>query len=110
MNASLEVGYGVHAKPTPALEKAIEEQLDLEFILTDHFPLLFMGTYGNEHETHDLVLIQSSLMDSDDNYFLELPETYQPARADEIAELQRFCKEYDIEYKPRLFAFMTAFP
>lgn len=108
MLANLHVGYGIHAQNTPALETAIEEQIDLEFILADHFPLLAMGTYGNSYEVDDLVLIKSSLMEAD-GYFLDLPEQKQGIRDDEMAELQRFCTEYDIECKSGWIAFMTAF-
>lgn len=108
MLANLHVGYGVHAENTPALEKAIEEQIDLEFILDDHYPLLAMGTYGNSYEVNALVLIKSSLIEAD-GYYLDLSGQSQSIRDDEMAELQRFCTEYDIECKPGWIAFMTAF-
>lgn len=108
MLATLRIGYGITVETTPALEKAIEEQIDLEFILADHFPLLALGDYGNTYEVNSLAVVKSSVMESDE-YMLELPETDNQITPEETDELIRFCKEYDIEYNPRWLAYLTAF-
>lgn len=109
MNANLSAGYGIHVAPTPALKKAIEEQIDLEFILDDNFPLLSLGIYGNSHEVNELVLVKSSLIEPD-NYFLDMENSKGTIQEDEMFELQRFCAEYHLEYSPRWLSFMTVFP
>lgn len=109
MNANLSSGYGIHVVPTVALNKAIEEQIDLEFILDDNFPLLSLGIYGNEHQVNELVLVKSSVIETD-NCILDTENSKRTIQDDEMFELQRFCAQYHLEYNPRWICFMTVFP
>lgn len=108
MLATLKIGYGITVEPTPALEKAIEEQIDLEFILDDHFPILSMDNYGNTYEVKTLVLIKSSVAESDE-YMLDLSATDRTITDEEAAELLKFCTQYDLNHNPQWMAFFAVF-
>lgn len=103
------MGYGVIYETSAALEEAIDEAIDIEFLLEDHYPLL--GDYHSgdawSGETVKMLLIQSTVH-HDYSFLIETENINTVVPEDELNALSSFCERFDLPFTPswKIFSYM----
>lgn len=103
------MGYGVTYTTSAALEEAIDEAIDIEFLLEDHHPLLSEHHSGNawSGETVSMILIKSTVH-HDYSFFIETDNLNTVVLENELDALKSFCERFDIPFRPswKIFSYM----
>lgn len=106
---SLGMGYGVTYVTSAALEEAIDEAIDIEFLLEDHHPLLSDHHSGDAWagETVSMVLIKSTVH-HDYSFLIETDHINTAVPEKEVEALVSFCDRYDIPFNPswKIFSYV----
>lgn len=106
---STGMGYGITYENGGELAEAIEEAIDIEFLLADEYPLLTDHHAGNGWASSltTFILIDSTVL-HDYSFLIETHDFDASINDAGLNELKSFCDRFNLPFKPswKIFSYM----
>lgn len=106
---SIGIGYGITYERRDELAEAIEEAIDIEFLLADEYPLLTDHHSGNAWSGNLTTFIMvDSTVSHDYSFLIEINDFNTSIDETGLNELKTFCERFSIPFKPswKVFSYM----
>lgn len=105
---SIGIGYGISFDMTDKLEEASDKAIDTEFLVEDHYPLLAYDTYGHYDGDIGYLILVKETHEVDYDFMITKKKFPKVINEKALQQMQDFCKEYDLKYKPEWKIFSSA--
>lgn len=103
------IGYGIIFENNELLEEALEEAIDIEFLLADEYPLLVDHGAGNawSGSTTQMILIDSTVY-HDYSFLIEVDAISTDIPHTGLNQLKEFCDRFGFPFTPgwKIFSYL----